>query len=595
MGLLHYIEIENFKAFGDRQRIELDHPTVLIGPNNSGKTTVIQAIALWSQIVKTWSDERPQGGGEVEINRLAIAAVAVQRIRLLWNEAAPTRDEAGRSIRIILTVGVLWHGQVRPVGVSIRHLGQEAIWCEVLPEDGGVIDRGLIGHAARIGVHILYSMSGLAIDEPIHQAAYLNTLLGQGRTAEVLRNLCLAVHDRDADHARWARVTALVERLFGVRLSVPVVNARGLIELSYEQDGVALPLELGAAGRGLLQMLLILAYLYSREGGVLLIDEPDAHFEVLRQHQVYVLLRDLVSETGSQVILVTHSEAILEAAVDRNLTLVRGARAENVASRKDIRAALKFYGARHYARARSAGHLLYVEGRTDIDMLRALAVRLDHPVAAMWDERANVYFVESNYPDATMDAELERVEGAFGITPDRHFHALRSMDPGLRGLAILDNDGKGRADHDAGALRIVYWRRYEAENYFVTPEVLLAHVDRAVAGTPQQDLFAAGPHADAARILDELVLARVFEGRAEDLVVFKQSSGEVARLLWATASRNVKLSDLAEEFFRRLAEATQTPMLLRKGELHRLVDHVEPAAIDREVHEKLDLLLALWR
>ena len=48
MRLLHYLEIQNFKRFGERQRMELDHAGVLIGPNNCGKTTAIQAIALWS-------------------------------------------------------------------------------------------------------------------------------------------------------------------------------------------------------------------------------------------------------------------------------------------------------------------------------------------------------------------------------------------------------------------------------------------------------------------------------------------------------------------------------------------------------------------
>lgn len=54
MRLLHYVEIENFKRFGQRQRIELAHPAVLIGPNNCGKTSAIQALALWGQSVKTW-------------------------------------------------------------------------------------------------------------------------------------------------------------------------------------------------------------------------------------------------------------------------------------------------------------------------------------------------------------------------------------------------------------------------------------------------------------------------------------------------------------------------------------------------------------
>ncbi len=46
MRLLHYVEIQNFKRFAERQRIELDHPAVLIGPNNCGKTTAIQALGI---------------------------------------------------------------------------------------------------------------------------------------------------------------------------------------------------------------------------------------------------------------------------------------------------------------------------------------------------------------------------------------------------------------------------------------------------------------------------------------------------------------------------------------------------------------------
>ena len=89
MRVLHYIEIENFKGFGAKQRIEFDHPTVLIGPNNSGKTTVIQAIALWSQAVKTWNaalvDRREVLVGE--LSRLALVSVPVQRTRYFWHNA----------------------------------------------------------------------------------------------------------------------------------------------------------------------------------------------------------------------------------------------------------------------------------------------------------------------------------------------------------------------------------------------------------------------------------------------------------------------------------------------------------------------------
>ena len=72
---------------------------------------------------------------------------------------------------------------------------------------------------------------------------------------------------------------------------------------------------MSVAGRGLQQLLLIFAYLYSHRNAVLLIDEPDAHLEILRQRQVYVLLREIAAQNESQVVLVTHSEVVLEEAL----------------------------------------------------------------------------------------------------------------------------------------------------------------------------------------------------------------------------------------------------------------------------------------
>lgn len=56
-----------------------------------------------------------------------------------------------------------------------------------------------------------------------------------------------------------------------------------------------------------------------------------------------------------------------------------------------------------------------------------------------------------------------------------------------------------------------------------------------------------------------------------------------------------ELSDLAELFFRRMAQKQGTPMLLKKGELHRLVPlaKLSPSA-EKEVRAKLDLLAHLF-
>jgi ABC-type multidrug transport system ATPase subunit len=208
------------------------------------------------------------------------------------------------------------------------------------------------------------------------------------------------------------------------------------------------PLDISSAGRGMLQMLLVFAYLYSHKRSVLLVDEPDAHLEILRQKQVYVLLRDIASDNGSQVVLVTHSEVILGEALDTNLTLLLDGRAEDLASKADIRNSLKHFGAEHYVKARERGYVLYVEGSTDVDMLRALATLLKHPAAAVWDERINTFYVQNNYPAQDVDAELERVEGGFGVRACEDIDRARDGSPRPAGPG--SPFGPGRARGPAG-------------------------------------------------------------------------------------------------------------------------------------------------
>ena len=590
MRLLHYLEIENFKHFGDRQRIELDHPAVLIGPNNCGKTTAIQAIALWSQAVGTWFEAKgkstPKQRTATSLNRLNIVSVPVQRTRYFWHNTAVRRGNRG--IPLLITVGLQCDNVVEPVTMRFRNQGDDLVYCT--PDEPTLGRTKAIEAAAKLDVELLYPMSGLETEEPVLQPGRIEVLLGQGQTAQVLRNLCLMVFQNAPDD--WHRIAKYMHRLFAVDLHEPTETGRGSIDLFYRQANVKEPLDLSLAGRGLQQMLLIFAYLYSHRGSVLLIDEPDAHLEILRQKQVYVLLREIASRNDSQVVIVTHSEVILRETVEHNLTLLLRGKADDLASKKDISNALKHYGAEHYLRARQRGYVLYVEGRTDLDALRALADRLKHPAAGAWDEQINVFYVQNNYPgpDPDPDAELERVEGGFGVSPKRHFFALRAMVPELRGLAILDNDGAERPNSNEGGLHIVYWSRYEVENYFITPEVLRRKV---IDHYRDLDLFY-GFSDQTEQVLDALVLERVFHGRDDDFAAWKSAGSRVARLLWERSTERMKLSDFAEEFFRRLGDRLGHPMLLRKGELHRLVEFVDPASISTEVGERLDQLKSVF-
>jgi ABC-type branched-subunit amino acid transport system ATPase component len=585
MKLLHYVEIENFKRYGEVQRVELDHPSVLIGPNNCGKTSALQAIALWSIGLKTWVAESANSKAETRtgkaLNRLNMLAVPVPKTRHLWNNLKTTK----RDLRI--TLGVEFRGQAVPVTMEFtHHSSDELVYCK--PGSALPTDDPAFTAAAGLEISLLYPMSGITADEAVILPKRIEYLMGRGSTAEVLRNICLLLAEGAQDD--WEQVTELMRRLFHVRLGTPNVNDNGAVDLAYTQDGTVGEMDLGLSGRGFQQMLLIFSHLFLHKNGVLLIDEPDAHLEILRQRQVFTLLRDIAHRNGSQVILVTHSEVVLSEAIDTNLTLVLEGRADDLASKQEIRDALKHYGAEHYVRARETGHVLYVEGSTDIDMLRAFARKLSHPAADLLDEegRLNVYYLQDNFPGPARDdhEQLERVEGGFGLSARQHFHAIRSMLASLRGLAIYDHDGTPRKESDGGGLTELQWRRYEPENYFVNPQSLERWVEKQLG---QEELFASSRE----EVMDAMLAEFVFNDEPEDLDAYLRADLPTRKALWRAKTQHLKLSRFAEEYFRRIAHTTATPMLLRKGLLHELVDICDPEDFNGDVKAKLDALLKL--
>jgi ABC-type branched-subunit amino acid transport system ATPase component len=585
MKLLHYVEIENFKRYGEVQRLELDHPSVLIGPNNCGKTSALQAIALWSIGLKTWVAESENSKAEKRtgkaLNRLNMLSVPVPRTRHLWNNLKTTK----RELRI--TVGVEFKGQIIPVTMEFtHHSSDELVYCK--PAAVLATDDPAFAAAAALEISLLYPMSGITADEAVILPKRIEYLMGRGSTAEVLRNICLLLAEGAPDD--WKKVTELMRRLFHVRLGTPKVNDNGGVDLAYTQDGTVGEMDLGLSGRGFQQMLLIFSHLFLHKKGVLLIDEPDAHLEILRQRQVFTLLRDIAHRNGSQVILVTHSEVMLSEALDTNLTLILDGRADDLAEKQEIRDALKHYGAEHYVRARETGHVLYVDGSTDIDMLRAFARKLGHPVADLLEEegRLNVYYLQDNFPGPARDSheQLERVEGGFGLTAREHFRAIRSMLPSLNGLAIYDHDGRSRKETGGGGLTELQWRRYEPENYFVSPQSLERWVEKHLG---QEELFAGSRK----QVMNAMMADFIFNDEPQDLDAYLGADLPTRKALWRAKTQHIKLSRFAEEYFRRIAAATATPMLLRKGLLHELVAICDAEEFNGDVKAKLDALMKL--
>ena len=91
--MITQVNVSYFKRFDD-ERIDLSGDVILLaGPNNSGKSTVLQAIAAWNLSLARWKElnDFQRHGGEyarAPLARHAFAAVPLRSFDLLWRNRA---------------------------------------------------------------------------------------------------------------------------------------------------------------------------------------------------------------------------------------------------------------------------------------------------------------------------------------------------------------------------------------------------------------------------------------------------------------------------------------------------------------------------
>ena len=595
MTYIDYIEIDNFKGLGEKIHVDLGNPSVLIGPNNAGKTTVLQALSLWGRAVRAWLEKKGSGHMKgkrdgVGINRLLIMDIPVKETRYFWND---TRIRTGNTpIVFTICVGVrMPGGMTKPLCMEFSYRDSESLYAK--PSDAHYGNRHLLETAQKIEFNLLYPMSGLAagVSETTEETRLpdgrVNVLLGQGQTAQVLRNLCYKVWEESKED--WRYICDIMERMFRCTLANPTFDeARGTLSLAYRQIGVEHDLELVLAGRGVQQMLLILSYLYSHKGGVLMIDEPDAHLEILRQKQVFVILKDVAEDTRCQIVIATHSEVILDEAIDTNLTSIVNGRSTNLSTCSDIKATLKNFGVEHYYNALVSKRLLIVEGSTDVEMLRAFAKKIDHPVKDILEGPIFTFYTQDVNPKETSGDRIEKM-AIEGLDFRKYAMTLKHLVPDLRAIAVLDSDGnRKRTDEVLNEdFKIVRWRKYEQENYFITPERLSAFIKRLV-GEQEGDLFAVSSQCDKdiKKSIDKALAEYVFEGDAAKVHEYYDATATIKDKLLSA----IKASGFAEVVFEEFARLRGSPVLVNKGSYYMMISLLTPEEVPVEVKNKLDAI-----
>ncbi len=563
--MLTRLAIRNFKRF-DEVEIELGNPAVFIGPNNSGKTSAMQALALWDIGLKRWIEKRgkstPEKRPGVTVNRRDLVAIPIPKANLLWRDLRTRnlqivdRRQSTSNIRMELVVeGNSSDGQWT-CGLEFDYANEESFYCRPLRlADGKAPERMPVPEqAADTRIAFLPPMSGLAATEVRLDHGAVNVRIGEGRTAEVLRNLCFEIHEKK--RPLWNELVGQIQRLFGSTIEPPrYVAERGEIVMTYREQ--ATTLDLSSSGRGLQQTLLLLAYMYANPGAVLLLDEPDAHLEILRQRQIYHVLTDVASASGSQIIAASHSEVLLDEAGRRDSVVAFVGKPHRIDDRgSQVQKALRDIGFDQYYQAEQTGWVLYLEGSTDLSILQALASRLGHATAIRALERPFVRYVQNQPPIVR-----------------NHYHGLREAWPALLGVVLFDR--LDSEPEDVAPVECLIWQRREIENYLATRATLEAFAASSATEISLGPLFApaeAGRRAQAMRdAIDEIESALRALNKPSPWSADIKASDDF-------------LSPLFETYYKKLGTTNAMP----KKKYHELAKYIPTDDLDTELREKLD-------
>jgi hypothetical protein len=568
--MLIRLTIKNFKKFGQVE-IELGNPVVFIGPNNSGKTSALQALALWEIGLKRWNEKRkgktaPEKRPGVTINRRDLVAIPIPGADLLWRDLHVrdvrkingTPDTKNVFIEIIaegITEDKEWK-----CGLEFYYANEESFYCRPLrlSDEKNAIRMEIPDQAERVHVAFLPPMSGLSANETRLDDGAINVRVGEGRTAEVLRNLCYKIYE--GKNGLWEKMVNQIQFLFGAKMEIPqYIAERGEIRMNYKENGIQF--DLSSSGRGLQQTLLLLSYMYANPGAVLLLDEPDAHLEILRQRQIYQLLVDVARENRNQIVAASHSEVLLNEAAERDVVIAFVGNPHRINDRgSQVIKALRDIGFEHYYQAEQTGWVLYLEGSTDLAILRAFARKLGYDQAIKVLDKPFVHYT-GNQP----------------IEVKRHFHGLREAYPKLLGITIFDRLDQEIPD-SSGAV-CLQWKRREIENYLCYPETLLEY---AKASAYQGET--AGPLFTAAELNRRI---KTMEESIEEIQKAMDTLGKGSPWDMNTKVSDDFLSPLFKTFFKKL----KLYNLMDKKNFHELADFVPVEKIDPEVKEKLDAII----
>lgn len=531
MANLSAIAVENFRSIAKSERLELADINVVIGGNNSGKTSLFKALLLGKFGVSTLlrrmvaprdnlTRVQPDDPRVITKTTLYVAQGDLAQFYDLPVKSAETLYHLGKR-NVPISVSLDWDNGwgitlkfTRPSNTAItiepyeiRKDGEPLFDGQFVTGQNGnrSVDlqecmpdltvrqeflSTLIEFATR-GPVLVPCTVGMPLEEEVVNSGKALQLIASGRVNLTMRNVIRFIPEQE-----FKSFQEVVRHLFEVTVEKPVgdFERETAISLHYREDrpgARSFEAEAAELGSGAQQVVYLLAFIYrNSSANQFLLDEPDAHLHPYFISRLVDALRIVVVDRRKQVFIATHSDVMVRALrrkVPGNLKLFAcdgDGSVQEITESTDLVTHLTRMGydderlPHTLNTVRRSGRVAFVEGPFDAKMIVGLIRLVDGALAARIER--DVAFLPLR---GTGRSRLALVGGMGFLT------SLMGSIP-WKGLVILDKDynppryigltetvlTRAIGGETGGSVRwVVVHRTYCIENYVLVDSEAVAN------------------------------------------------------------------------------------------------------------------------
>ena len=370
--IVEKIVLASFKGFKDFSA-ECSEFTTLVGLNNSGKTSILQAVQLLYDIFAHAFafKERPNFGPP---QWAANPSQQINRISFGDPDAIWLDKKTAEACKISMMLS----GNVE---VRVEIMGRSHYDLDILKNESSIKQtlgepetRQIIEDVFALRPIYVPPVGAISPTEQLVAFPELRNRLNQGRISECWRGNLYWLKNDSEDEDFQDFVNTVKQYLPEAEIMAPGLSHDNppKIEIRFKEKGTIF--DISTSGGGLRTILNLASIIQFSNSKCLLFDEPDAHLHSSLQRCIAQMLIDYTTEKRGQVITATHApDFIAEIGVEHLVWIDRsdkqGRRCSNIGKvLVDLGAVANVDAIRAYG----ADKILFLEGSLDRDILKTL-------------------------------------------------------------------------------------------------------------------------------------------------------------------------------------------------------------------------------